>query len=128
MVEITSVAGLCITASLLCKVIEKYNKEQSVLTSVAVLTVLMLAAIPAVIPLADSVNGIFDGCGIDSQNVSIIFKALGISYITQLTSDICRDCGENAIASSAETVGKILLVSSSLPLFKELIQTVNGLL
>ncbi|MGN0606729.1 MAG: SpoIIIAC/SpoIIIAD family protein [Oscillospiraceae bacterium] len=128
MVEITSVAGLCITAALMCKVIEKYNREQAAVTSIAVLSVLMIVIIPMTLPIMSSVNSIFENSGIDSENVSIIFKALGISCITQLASDICRDCGENAIASSSETFGKITLIIMALPLFSELIQMVNSLL
>lgn len=128
MVEITSVAGLCITASLLCKILEKYNKEQAIMTSIAGISVILLIIFSLISPVLSAVNSIFSESGIENENVQIIFKALGISYITQLTGDICRDCGESSIATSAETAGKILLLIISLPLFRELLSVVNGLL
>lgn len=128
MVEIMSVAGLCITASLLCRVIGKYNREQAVITSIAVITAVLAGVFLIISPVISVILNIFDRSGIENENIQIIFKALGISYITQLTGDICRDCGESSIASSAETAGKIMLVIISLPLFQELVSIVNGLL
>lgn len=128
MVEIMSVAGLCITVSLLCRVIGKYNSEQAVITSIAVITAVLAAVFVMISPVISAVLSIFERSGIEDENIQIIFKALGISYVTQLTGDICRDCGENSIASSAETAGKIMLLIISLPLFQELVSIVNSLL
>jgi stage III sporulation protein AD len=128
MVEIVSVAGFCITASVLCKIIEKYNKEQAAALSVAGISAVMLTVCSLAAPVLSSLNSIFEAGGIESENIQIIFKALGISYITQLAVDICRDCGESALASSAETAGKILILTISLPLFSELVSIVSGLL
>ncbi len=128
MVEIVSVAGLCITAVLLCKIIEKYNKEQAVILSIAGITIIMTVIFSVVSPVIYEINRLFELSGTESENIEIIFKSLGISYITQLTSDICKDCGESTIASGAETAGKILILLISLPLFSEITGIVISLI
>lgn len=128
MVEIVSVAGICITSAILCKIIEKYNKEQAVILSVAGISAVMLTICSLISPILSSLNSIFESGGIESENIQIIFKALGISYISQLAGDICRDCGESAVASSAETAGRILILVISLPLFNELVTTISELI
>lgn len=128
MVKIISVAGLCITASLMCKIIEKYNKEQAVITSVSCITVVFMMIFSMMSPVISEINSIFDSGGIKSENIQIIFKSLGISYVTQLASDVCRDCGENSTATAAEISGKVMLLITALPLFRELVSIVSSLL
>lgn len=128
MVDAVSVAGFCITAVILCKIIEKYNKEQAIALSIAGISAVMLVIVSLLSPVLSSLSGIFEAGNIKSESVQIIFRSLGISYISQLAGDICRDCGESALALSAETAGKIFILLMSLPLFNELVTVVSELL
>ena len=58
----------------------------------------------------------------------IIFKSLGVTYLTQFASDYCKDCGENAISSQVLLAGRIAIVVISLPLFKAFAQIVKSLI
>lgn len=51
----------------------------------------------------------------------IVFKSLGVAYITALAADICRDCGENALASNIELAGKAQMIVISMPAVKEIL-------
>lgn len=121
---IISVCGICICASLMCKVTERYTKEQAVMLSIAVcifVFVLILSDIPVIFGKIDELVSMSD---LNSDYLKIVFKALGICYMTQFSADICRDCGESAAASAAEIFGKIQLIILSLPLFENLIENV----
>ncbi len=65
--------------------------------------------------------------GINIQYIKTIFKIIVISYIAEFTSALCRDSGESAIAVKVETVGKLVVIASSLPVFKELISVLSGM-
>lgn len=122
--ELISVCGICICASLMCKITERYTKEQAVMLSIAVcilVFILTLSNIPVIFGKIDELISISD---INADYLKIIFKALGICYMTQFSADICRDCGENAAATAAEIFGKIQLIVLSLPLFENLIENV----
>ncbi len=121
MVDIISVCGLCICAVLICKATEKYSGEQAVLLAITVSAVILLTVFSAVPKITGSISELMDKTQLDSSYVSIIFKALGICYLTQFACDICRDCGENAVATAAEIAGKVELIIISLPLFESLI-------
>lgn len=126
--EIASVCGLCICAALLCKITEKHSKEQSVLLVITVTAMIFLNAVDAVPGLLDKMDILMAYSGLDREYLSIIFKSLGICWLTQFSSDICRDCNEAAIASAAEVFGKIQLAVLSLPLFDGLIDIVTEIL
>ena len=62
------------------------------------------------------------------EYMEIILKTLAIAYITQISSEMCRECGENSIAFGIETVGKIEIVILSLPLINSIISMSEELL
>ena len=62
------------------------------------------------------------------EYLEIILKALAIAYVTQISSEICRESGENSIAFGIETVGKIEIVILSIPLINNIISMSRELL
>ena len=56
-----------------------------------------------------------------SVYIETILKAFGISLISQVTSDVCRDCGENTIAGRVEFAAKACIMLLSLPVVKSLL-------
>ncbi|MGN1481662.1 SpoIIIAC/SpoIIIAD family protein [Porcipelethomonas sp.] len=121
---IVSICGLCICASLICKITEKYSKEQAVLLVIAVCTFIFMAVLSGIPDIAAKLDELTGRLQIDSEYITILFKALGICYITQFSADICRDCNETAIASAVEILGKIQLIVLALPLFEQLIDVI----
>ena len=59
--------------------------------------------------------------------VKLMLKSLCIVIITQITVDLCRDNGENALASFTEISAKVLIISLVMPLFQAVITMVMGL-
>jgi len=51
----------------------------------------------------------------------MIMKALGIGIIAETTSTVCRDNGASSIASKVEFGAKLLILSLSLPIVKEIV-------
>ncbi len=63
-----------------------------------------------------------------SNIFSPITKALIIALLCQITSEICRDFGENGIASKVELGGKIAIIYLSVPLIKEVLKSAGQIL
>ncbi len=122
--KIVTVAVICIFATVLCKLFSKDNKEYALYIKIAAAVGIMSSAIILISPVAEMVNDIFARSGADDTYINILFKALGICYITQFAFDICKDSGENALATQLETVGKISLIILALPLFESLMDVV----
>ena len=52
---------------------------------------------------------------------STVLKALGIGIAAQTASDICRDSGENAVASKLEFAAKVGILLLGLPVIREIL-------
>lgn len=52
---------------------------------------------------------------------------LGIAYIAEFSSSICKDCGHSAIASQIELFAKGAIVVMSIPVMSCLIELIGEL-
>lgn len=123
-VNIAAVVGLALTATILCKLMDKYDKVYSVFIAIGATAAIMLLLFVSISPITVAVSSLFSRSGLDSGYLAVLIKALGICYITQFAYDICKDSGENAIATQIELAGKIALLLLALPLLNTLVETV----
>ncbi|MGN1113716.1 MAG: SpoIIIAC/SpoIIIAD family protein [Oscillospiraceae bacterium] len=126
--NICIIVGICLAASIICKAIQKDSPEVKTLLVICTVTIAAVKIFAEAAEITGMVKELFDKSGMDEEYLRIIFKGLGICYLTQLGSDCCKECGENAIASQVELAGKIALIVTAMPLFKGLIAIIEGLL
>lgn len=125
--KIVSIAGICIISAVMCKLFANEGKEYGLYIKIAAASVIMSMIIIFVSPVTETIRNIYDKAGADEEYLTILFKALGICYVTQFACDICRDSGENALATQAELAGKVSLLIIALPLFNSLADIVANL-
>ncbi|MCD7745493.1 MAG: stage III sporulation AC/AD family protein [Lachnospiraceae bacterium] len=57
----------------------------------------------------------------------ILLKIIGITYVADFSSNLCRDAGFGAIAGQIEIFGKISILAVSAPIILALMETVYAL-
>jgi stage III sporulation protein AD len=78
--------------------------------------------------IASSVEEIAQRANLDSIYLTTVLKVIGIAYIAEFGSQICKDSGEGAIASKIELGGKILMMVLALPILTALLEAVLKIL
>ena len=127
-VNLNAVLIFCIIACVLILVLKQYQKAYGMLLSIAVCVMVLLLLLPQVQRILQTAEYIYLQSGLDNSYFTLLCKAVGISYLTQLGTDICKDCGESAIGTSVELCGRIVLVVLSLPLFLTLSEMILEIL
>ncbi len=64
----------------------------------------------------------------DTAYVGTLLKMLGITYIADFSSNICKDAGYQAIAGQIEVFGKLAVLVLSMPILLALLDTIEGFL
>ncbi len=118
--KLSAIVGLCVSAAVICRIFDKTGREYGVMLSAAVSAVITLAAVTALAPLTDFIGKLYAYTGADEQYINILYKAVGVCFLTSLAAGICRDGGENTLAQGAETAGRITLALMALPLLEEI--------
>lgn len=127
-INIISIAGICIISSIICKLFDSCGKEYALYIKIAASVAILALIVIFVSPIIETIHNLYEQANASEEYLTILFKALGICYITQFTCDICKDSGENALASQAEIAGKIALLILSLPLFNSLTDIISNLI
>lgn len=124
----TVVIGISITALILSLFLKDYNKTVSLILVLFSSALLFFKIVGSIGEITDTLKEITDNAGELSSYLKLMLKVLGIALITQITADICRDCGETALAGQTEVAAKIIIVAIILPLFEAVVKIISGLL
>lgn len=119
---ILKVVSVAVIAVFLSIIVRHYRAEYSVFIALGAAVVIWAMLSDSLDSALDSMKIMLDGTSIDSAYVSIVFKTLGICILTQIASDICRDCGESALATKTELAGKIVILSVAMPMITSIAQ------
>ncbi|WP_028509810.1 stage III sporulation AC/AD family protein [Ruminococcus sp. NK3A76] len=126
--NIIAICAVCIITALLCRVLAKDGAGFSALLSLC--AVIMIGAV-FLYNASDALSlakRLYDSSVTDSKYFDIMIKGAGICIITKTASDSCRDCGENALASAAETAGRLAMLMTAMPLFSGVLSLVEELI
>ena len=61
------------------------------------------------------------------EYLSILLKVIGITYICEFSSGICKDAGYAGIAGQVETMGKMYILLIGMPVLMTLMDSIQAL-
>lgn len=121
------VIGIALVALVFGIFFKQYNKTVALLLVLVSSLLVFWQSFSAVAEITDALKSITSGISEASSYIKIMFKVLGIALIAQLAADMCRDCGESALAGQTETAAKIAIIVVVLPLIQAVLNIVSGL-
>ena len=108
--------------------LKSINSEYSILICIALSLIIFFSVIGRLEELIHTIREVISFIGVDSDYIRIILKMLGITYIAEFSSSICKDAGYQTIASQIEIVAKLSILVMSLPIIIALMKTIQGFL
>ena len=78
--------------------------------------------------IIEAVNLVKSGLGISGSYIQMLLKIVGISYISEFSSDICKDSGYSALSNQIHIFGKLSILVISAPVFLKLFDVIGGML
>lgn len=118
--EIVAICGVTIVAAVISVMLKKYNPEFSVLISLCAGIFILFVILSKVMPAVQQIKNLLTATGMPSEYGMVLFKTLGICFLTQFAADSCRDAGEGSLASKVELAGKLMILIAALPLFEKI--------
>lgn len=124
----TVLIGISVSALILAVFVKDYNKTVSTLIMIAASVLIFFQIAGSLSDVFKTVESVSSSVESSSEYIKLMMKVLGITLITQFVSDLCRDCGESALASQTETAAKIIVIVIILPLFESIVKIISGLI
>ena len=106
----------------------KQNKDMSMVLTLAVCCMVLVAAISYLKPVIDFVHQLEVLGGLDSEMLQIMLKAVGIGMICQIAVLICGDSGNTALGKTIQILASAVVLWLSLPLMRALLEMIQKIL
>lgn len=120
-----AIAGVMIT--LICVQLKNSKPEYAVILSIAGIVLLFSFSMEKIRDILMAVNRIEGMLSIDFEYIEILLKIVGITYLSEFASDLCRDSGHAAIGNQIEFGAKLSILALSIPIIMSLMNIISQL-
>jgi len=124
--EIIKIAAAALIAATLSLIVRQHKPEYSFFILIASGVLIYTLVLDNLIALINFITSMQSKMGTVGDFLPLVLKASGSALIISIASDICKDSGENALASKIETAGKFVLLSMALPLLRDVVTIITG--
>lgn len=126
--KMIKVAVFGIVASLIAMKIKTIRPEIAVVIAVISSILLAMYGLKQMEEILTVFEMIRSYSKIPQSYFQILLKLIGISFICEFASNICKDAGQASIAKQIEFAGKLAILIVGLPVFESLLGTIQKLL
>lgn len=126
MTELVKVAFLGIAGVLLAIQFRAEKPEYAAYIGLAVGIIIFffcIRQVGAVMAQLEKIKSYLDGA---DAYLAILLKVVGITYICEFSSGICRDAGYQAVAGQIEVLGKLTVMFAGLPILFAVIEQIQS--
>lgn len=126
--EIVQVIGLAIVVTVIGTVLRQIKPEMAIQLSIIAGVAIFLLIMDKVRIIIDLMQKLADQANISSYYLFIILKVVGVAYLAEFGCQICKDAGENALATKVEIAAKIFVVILAIPIIVAIMESMMKLL
>ena len=102
--------------------------EYGIFMSVAVSIFLFACIVDRLEIFVSTVEQISSYIDMDAGYLSVMLKMIGVTYIAEFSSGICRDAGYQTIAVQIEIFSKLTILALGMPVLLALLETIREFL
>lgn len=99
--------------------------EYGIYMSVAVSILLFTCMIDRLRFFVDTVEQISRYIRVDTGYIAAMLKMVGVTYIAEFCSGICKDAGYQTIATQVEIFSKLTILALGMPILLALLETIQ---
>ncbi len=128
MITLIKIAMIGIVAVLLGVQFKKDKEEYGLYLGLVACLLIFLLSIPKIEVIIETIHTIQGYIKINNVYIEILIKIIGITYVAEFSSSICKDAGHGAIGGQIELIGKLSILAISMPILLALLETIHQFL
>lgn len=125
---IIQIGALGVIGALLAIQFKGGKSEYGIYISIALSVLVFVSIIGRLEMIVEAVRQIAGKIGIKSVYIAILLKILGVTYVAEFASAICKDAGYQTIAQQIEIFSKLTILALSMPILLALLTTIETFL
>ena len=126
--DIIKIIGVVFISLIISVILKEYKREYVIYISIISGAIIIFLCFGKLKEIIDMLISIANKSGTNSYFILLLLKITGIAILSEYAVSICKDAGENAIASKIDLGGKILIISISIPIISKLLETITKIM
>ena len=126
--NIAQIAGIGVVGTLLALQFKSGRSEYGTYLGIAVSLLLLFGMSGKLGVITETLDVIGSFAKVDDTYMKAILKMLGVTYVAEFASGICKDAGYQTIASQIESFAKLTILALSMPVLEALLFTIRDFL
>lgn len=125
--NILTICGAAVVTAVLAVTLRSQSPHSAMLLSVAAGAVIILSVLKNLPDTLSGLQGILRDGGIDTADIAILLKVMGICFVTEFTCDCVTEAGLLSLSTNISFAGKIMVLLTALPFFQRIIDVISSL-
>lgn len=117
-----------IVAVILSLTLSKNGKDVALLLTISVCAIVMMTSLSYLKPVLEFGRRLMQLGQLNSDLLNVLFKVVGIGFISQFSVYICMDAGNHALGKTLQILTSAVILCISVPLLEEVIEVLEGIL
>jgi stage III sporulation protein AD len=126
--RLVRIAFLGITGILMALQLKALKPDYSVYLCLGVSLLIFSFVAEKLSVIMDGLAAIQDCLPLKAGYIQTLMKIIGITYIAEFASDLCKDAGYQTIAGQIQIFGKLSVLAVSIPVLTALLDTIQTFL
>lgn len=119
------IAMLGIAGVLLALQLRAVRSEYAVFLCLGISILIFAAAADRLTVIMEAIRTIQENLPLNAGYIETLMKIVGITYIAEFASDLCKDAGYQAVAGQIQIFGKLSVLAVSIPILTALLDTIR---
>ncbi len=127
--SIFTICGVAVITAVMAVMLRSQSPHSAMLLSIAAGVLIFLSVLQNIPDMLFGVSGMLSDSGVDTSQLAVLIKVMGICYITEFTCDCVSEAGLLSLSTNLSFAGKVIVLLTALPLFRQVIgviQTLGG--
>lgn len=124
--SIVQLVLIAVVGMLIALTFRKQQADMSVIVSIGICLLLMffmVQAFGALVSFIQKISGYMN-----LEYVGVLLKLIGIAYVCEFASSLCKDAGYQAISGQIEVAGRVAMMIITIPVMLAIIDTIEQFL
>lgn len=127
--DILKIVGIGLLTLIITIILKEYKKDYAIYVVLAGGMIILLFSMDTISSVVGFIRNVYTGSGkYNDVFISLLLKVTGIAILTEYAVSICKDAGESAIANKIDFGGKIIIISLSIPIISDTLDSLTKLL
>ena len=125
--ELIKIVMIGIVTVLLAMEVKAYKPALGTLLGLAGTVLIIILSLDRVLLVLEQIKSVFSYLGTGAEYFMILVKVLGVTYLCQFASGICKDAGFGSLAEQIQVFGKLYVMLSGMPILFAFIEILQKL-